>query len=73
MADMIICLRRFKKTGKRNEIFLATKFGFTPEFTINGTPEYVKAAAETSLKRMGIETIDLYYLHVSSVIYFMFR
>ena len=70
MADMIMCLRRFKKTGKRNEIFLATKFGVTrPGFTINGTPEYVKAAAETSLKRMGIETIDLYYLHVSSVIY----
>jgi aryl-alcohol dehydrogenase-like predicted oxidoreductase len=29
-----------------------------------GTPEYVKAAAEKSLKRLGIETIDLYYLHV---------
>jgi len=70
MADMIMCLRRFKKTGKRNEIFLATKFGFTgPEFSLNGTPEYVKEAAEASLKRLGIETIDLYYLHVSSVIY----
>jgi len=54
----------FKRTGKRNQIFLATKFGFTqPELLINGTPEYVKSAAEKSLKRLGVETIDLYYLH----------
>jgi aryl-alcohol dehydrogenase-like predicted oxidoreductase len=62
-----VFLRRFKKTGKRDQIFLATKFGFT-ESGINGTPEYVRAAAEKSLKRLGIETIDLYYLHVSLVI-----
>ncbi|KIM36704.1 hypothetical protein M413DRAFT_449041 [Hebeloma cylindrosporum] len=52
----------FKKTGKRDQIFLATKFGFT-ESGLNGTPEYVRTAAETSLKRLGVETIDLYYLH----------
>ncbi|PPQ72780.1 hypothetical protein CVT24_012806 [Panaeolus cyanescens] len=52
----------FKRTGKRNEIFLATKFGITPQGP-NGKPEYVRSACEKSLKRLGIETIDLYYLH----------
>jgi len=63
-TDMIIYLRRFKKTGKRDKIFLATKFGITGA-GINGAPEYVRTAAEKSLKRLGVETIDLYYLHVS--------
>ncbi|KAI9880984.1 MAG: hypothetical protein M1830_009478 [Pleopsidium flavum] len=57
----------FKRTGKRNEIFLATKFGnvFTPDGnrTIKSDPEYVKEACAKSLKRLGIETIDLYYCH----------
>ncbi|CAA7257354.1 unnamed protein product [Cyclocybe aegerita] len=52
----------FKRTGKRDQIFIATKFGFTSN-GINGKPEYVKAACEKSLNRLGIETIDLYYLH----------
>lgn len=57
----------FKRTGKRDEIFLATKFGNTwrPDGTmkIRSDPEYVKEACEKSLKRLGIETIDLYYCH----------
>lgn len=57
----------FKRTGKRDEIFLATKFGNTlgPDrtMTIRSDPEYVKEACEKSLKRLGIETIDLYYCH----------
>jgi hypothetical protein len=57
----------FKKTGKRNEIFLATKFASvrTPEGGrgVNSSPEYAKAACEKSLKRLGVETIDLYYCH----------
>ncbi|KAI0028563.1 Aldo/keto reductase [Vararia minispora EC-137] len=55
----------FKKSGKRNEIFLATKCGFTgnPTHMINGEPEYIKAACERSLKRLGVDSIDLYYLH----------
>lgn len=59
----------FKKTGNRDKIFLATKFGIvrTPDRIANGTPEYVKAAVEKSLKRLGIETIDLYYLHRADV------
>lgn len=56
-----------KKSGKRNDIFLATKFGIqrTPEGAYNGRsdPEYVKSACEKSLKRLNIDTIDLYYCH----------
>lgn len=62
---------RFKRTGKRNEIFLASKFGLAPEpgKVISGDPAYVRKAIEKSLKRLGVETIDLYYLHryVSSI------
>ncbi|KAI5251728.1 aldo/keto reductase [Aureobasidium subglaciale] len=55
----------FKKTGKREDIFLATKFGFVkgkfPE--LDSTGEYAKNACEESLKILGVEYIDLYYLH----------
>ena len=56
----------FKRFGKRSDIFLATKFALN--FTATGVevrsdPEYIKAACEKSLKRLGIETIDLYYCH----------
>jgi aryl-alcohol dehydrogenase-like predicted oxidoreductase len=49
-------------------VFLATKFGMVrhgngPVGAINGRPEYVKSACDASLKRLGIETIDLYYQH----------
>ncbi|KAL0954803.1 hypothetical protein HGRIS_003749 [Hohenbuehelia grisea] len=56
---------RFKRTGKRSEIFLATKFGIgSPSGKpIDGDPEYVKAAFEKSLKRLGVDSVDLYYLH----------
>ncbi|KAI0036424.1 Aldo/keto reductase [Vararia minispora EC-137] len=55
----------FKKSGKRNEIFLATKFGIVRKANraVNGEPEYVKAAVERSLKRLGVDYVDLYYLH----------
>jgi aryl-alcohol dehydrogenase-like predicted oxidoreductase len=52
---------------KRDQVVIATKFGqqFLPDGTrkINGNPEYVKQACDASLKRLGIETIDLYYQH----------
>jgi aryl-alcohol dehydrogenase-like predicted oxidoreductase len=52
---------------KRDQVVIATKFGqqFLPDGTraINGKPEYVKQACDASLKRLGIETIDLYYQH----------
>jgi len=55
----------FKRTGKRNEIFLATKFGATSDYNrpINGSPEYVREAVARSLKKLQTDTIDLYYLH----------
>lgn len=50
------------------EVVLATKFGIVRGADggfggINGSPEYVRQACEGSLKRLGIDTIDLYYLH----------
>ena len=53
---------------RREEIVLATKFGYvrTPEgefLGISGTPEYVHAACNASLKRLGVDHIDLYYQH----------
>ncbi|HEX3397163.1 MAG TPA: aldo/keto reductase [Steroidobacteraceae bacterium] len=53
---------------RRAEIVLATKFGYVraPDGTslgINGTPEYVHAACDASLERLGVDHIDLYYQH----------
>jgi aryl-alcohol dehydrogenase-like predicted oxidoreductase len=73
-------------TGRRGEVFLATKFGIRlepgdhrseiggtaakgggqigqPRRSIDGSPEYVRAACEGSLQRLGVEHIDLYYQH----------
>ena len=54
-------------TVNRDKVFLATKFGFrsTPEntFHFDGSPTYMKTAVEASLRRLNIETIDLYYAH----------
>ena len=55
--------------GKRHRVVIATKFGIlrdsdTPGFRgISGKPEYVKQACEASLRRLGIDCIDLYYQH----------
>ena len=55
--------------GRRDRIVLATKFGIVredgkPQFRgINGKPDYVRSACEGSLRRLGVETIDLYYQH----------
>ncbi|KAJ7314220.1 NADP-dependent oxidoreductase domain-containing protein [Mycena albidolilacea] len=58
----------FKRTGKRADIFLCSKFGFRlPSFALDGTPEYVKTATESSLKKLGVDYIDLYYLHRADV------
>ncbi|MEG6587568.1 aldo/keto reductase [Paenibacillus barengoltzii] len=51
---------------RRDEVVLATKFGVVREggyWGYNGSPRYVKAAAEASLRRLGVDHIDLYYLH----------
>ncbi len=54
--------------GRREEVVLATKFGNmrgdAGEFLgVNGRPEYLRAACEASLRRLDVETIDLYYQH----------
>jgi aryl-alcohol dehydrogenase-like predicted oxidoreductase len=52
----------------RKEVILATKFGIVrgPDpmtRSVSGKPEYVRTACEASLRRLGVEVIDLYYLH----------
>jgi len=54
--------------GRRDKVVLATKFGIVRGAdrtvrSINGKPDYVRTACEGSLKRLGVETIDLYYQH----------
>jgi len=55
--------------GRRNEVFLATKFGILRDPKdpsvrgFNSRPEYVRSAAEASLKRLKVSVIDLYYQH----------
>ncbi|MHC5147687.1 aldo/keto reductase [Stenotrophomonas rhizophila] len=55
--------------GRRDQVFLATKFGIklepsdTAARSVDGRPEYVIAACEASLQRLGVDHIDLYYQH----------
>jgi aryl-alcohol dehydrogenase-like predicted oxidoreductase len=55
--------------GRRSEVVLATKFGILRDPKdpsvrgSNGRPEYVRSAAEASLRRLGVDVIDLYYQH----------
>ncbi len=52
--------------GRRSEVVLATKFGNLGGRggkTADGRPEYVPAACDASLKRLGVDVIDLYYQH----------
>jgi aryl-alcohol dehydrogenase-like predicted oxidoreductase len=53
--------------GRRDQAVVATKFGQVKQAdgkqTVDGRPEYVRQACEASLKRLGIEVIDLYYQH----------
>jgi aryl-alcohol dehydrogenase-like predicted oxidoreductase len=53
---------------RRDEVVLATKFGNVRDkdgkyLGVNGKPEYVRQACEASLRRLGVEVIDLYYQH----------
>src|SRR5713226_1742845 len=55
--------------GRREQVVLATKFGIVRDPNnpnvrgVNGKPEYVRKACEGSLRRLGVEVIDLYYQH----------
>jgi len=53
---------------RRDQVFLATKCGFVPgppgaPSAIDGSPEHIRSACDASLHRLGVKTIDLYYLH----------
>ncbi|MFD0892320.1 aldo/keto reductase [Luteolibacter ambystomatis] len=56
-------------TGRRDEVFLATKFAIVRDRNdpakrgVNGQPDYVRSSCEASLRRLEVETIDLYYQH----------
>ena len=55
--------------SRRDEVFLATKFANVRtkenpnQWSVSGKPEYVRAACDASLKRLGVDHIDLYYQH----------
>ncbi|GIH97105.1 oxidoreductase [Planobispora siamensis] len=54
--------------GRRDEVVLATKFGIVRSDdpaarAIDGSPEYVRSACDASLRRLGVDHIDLYYMH----------
>ena len=54
--------------GKRGRVFVATKFGNVRDasgqfIAVNGKPDYVRSACDASLRRLGVDTIDLYYQH----------
>jgi aryl-alcohol dehydrogenase-like predicted oxidoreductase len=55
--------------GRREQVFLATKFGIKlelgppPRRAVDGSPAYVREACEGSLRRLGVEHVDLYYQH----------
>src|SRR5579864_285157 len=55
--------------GKRDQLIIATKFGIVRDpanpatRSINGKPDYVRKSCEGSLKRLGVDHIDLYYQH----------
>ena len=55
--------------GQRDQVVLATKFGIVRDPAnpsvrgVNGKPEYVRQSCEASLRRLGVDTIDLYYQH----------
>ncbi len=56
-------------TGRRGRVFLATKFGVVRDTSdphargVNGSPDYVRRSVEGSLKRLGVDHLDLYYQH----------
>ena len=49
--------------GLRNKVILATKCGFVSLGKVDGSPQHIKKACDASLKRLGVDVIDLYYLH----------
>lgn len=67
-GDNEVLLGKLLKT-RRSDVFLATKFGFIRDRAdphkraVSGKPDYVRAACDASLRRLGTDVIDLYYAH----------
>ncbi len=67
-GDNEVLLGKLLQT-RRSEVFLATKFGFIRDRAdpgkrvVSGRPDYVRAACDASLRRLGTDVIDLYYAH----------
>ena len=59
--------------GRRDQVVIATKFGIVRDPNnpsargVNGSPDYVRKSCEGSLKRLGVDTIDLYYQSTASI------
>jgi aryl-alcohol dehydrogenase-like predicted oxidoreductase len=47
----------------RDDIIIATKFGFNRDWTLNSRPDHVKEVADNSLRHLGVDTIDVFYQH----------
>lgn len=47
----------------RDEVVIATKFGFTPSFGFDSRPEHIREVVDTSLRNLGVDTIDVLYQH----------
>ncbi|XP_061969730.1 probable aldo-keto reductase 2 [Populus nigra] len=65
-TNEILLGKALKAGGLRQRVELATKFGASfkdGSFEVRGDPDYVRAACEASLKRLQLESIDLYYQH----------
>lgn len=66
IGELLRARRMLRNAGR---LKIATKCGIerpaggTPQRRINNTPEYIRRCCETSLKRLGVECIDLYYIH----------
>jgi aryl-alcohol dehydrogenase-like predicted oxidoreductase len=62
----VLLSKWFKRTGKRSQVFLASKFGFLKgslTHEVDSSPEYAKVACAESLRTLGTDYIDLYYVH----------
>jgi aryl-alcohol dehydrogenase-like predicted oxidoreductase len=68
-GDNEILVGKAIRDRRRDKVFLATKFAIVRDRAnpkvrgVNGKPEYVRASCDASLKRLGVDTIDLYYQH----------
>ncbi|KAL8094298.1 putative aldo-keto reductase 5 [Apium graveolens] len=65
-TNEILIGKALKELGLRGKVELATKFGVSTkdgQIEVRGDPGYVRAACEASLSRLGVECIDLYYIH----------